>query len=99
MDCVKEIGAASVPFHFDVHAIIFSEDAPALEAKLHRTFHYRRVNRRINERKELIRVTLNEIKRIVHQTINLSIEFTMIAEAKEYRETQIQERVAVQHII
>jgi len=91
MDRVKELGGASVPFHFDVHAVIFSEDAPSLEAKLHRTFQHRRVNR-INERKEFFRVTLNEIKKIVHSTYNSSIEFTMIAEAKEYRETQMLEK-------
>lgn len=44
MDRVRELGGASVPFHFDVHAMIFSEDAPALEASLHRAFHHRRTN-------------------------------------------------------
>ncbi|MBT2668648.1 DUF4041 domain-containing protein [Bacillus sp. ISL-4] len=99
MDRVRELGGASVPFHFDVHAMIFSEDAPALEASLHRAFHHRRVNR-INERKEFFRVTLNEIKKIVHQNHNAFIEFTMISEAKEYRETQILEKqLTKQHII
>jgi hypothetical protein len=54
MDRVRELGDASVPFHFDVHAIIFSEDAPGLENKLHRAFHQRRVNM-VNERKEFFR--------------------------------------------
>ena len=35
---VDELGDASVPFKFDVHAMIFSDDAPALEAALHRAF-------------------------------------------------------------
>ncbi|MCP1094494.1 DUF4041 domain-containing protein [Bacillaceae bacterium OS4b] len=99
MDRVRELGGASVPFHFDVHAMIFSKDAPALEASLHRAFHHRRVNR-INERKEFFRVTLDEVKKVVHQNHNAFIEFTMISEAKEYRETQILEKqLAKQHII
>ena len=101
MDCSQRTwrGGASVPFHFDVHAMIFSGDAPALEASLHRAFHHRRVNR-INERKEFFRVTLSEIKKVVHQNHNAFIEFTMAAEAKEYRETQmLEKKLAKQHII
>jgi len=99
MDRVRELGGASVPFHFDVHAMIFSEDAPALEASLHRAFHHRRVNR-INERKEFFRVTLSEIKKVVHQNHNARIEFTMAAEAKEYRETQmLEKKLAKQNIV
>ncbi|USK32554.1 DUF4041 domain-containing protein [Bacillus sp. F19] len=91
MDRIKELGAASVPFHFDVHAMIFSDDAPSLEAALHRTFAYKRVNK-MNERKEFFRVTLEEIREIVHQNHNAHIEFTMLAQAKEYRETQMLEK-------
>ncbi|MCM3597205.1 DUF4041 domain-containing protein [Metabacillus idriensis] len=91
MDRIKELGAASVPFHFDVHAMIFSDDAPSLEATLHRTFAYKRVNK-MNERKEFFRVTLEEIREIVHQNHNAYIEFTMLAQAKEYRETQMLEK-------
>ena len=99
LDRVRELGGASVPFHFDVHAVIFSEDAPALEAALHRTFTHRRVNR-INERKEFFKVTLAEIKKVVHEVHNGAIEFKMIAEAKEYRETQmLEKKLAKQHII
>ncbi|MEX6703195.1 DUF4041 domain-containing protein [Peribacillus frigoritolerans] len=98
-DRVRELGAASVPFKFDIHAIIFSENAPSLEATLHRTFHHRRVNK-INERKEFFRVTLEEIKKIVHQNHNSFIEFTMLAQAQEYRETQkLEIKLAKQHII
>ena len=49
MDRVKELGDASVPFRFDVHAIIYSDDAPTLENKLHHVFKDRRVNR-VNNR-------------------------------------------------
>ena len=57
MDRVRELGGASVPFSFDLHAIIYSEDAPALETKLHLLFSRQRVNR-INERKEFFRASM-----------------------------------------
>lgn len=92
MDRVRELGGASVPFHFDIHAVIFSSDAPALEATLHRAFHHRRVNK-INERKEFFKVSLAEIKKIIHLSHNESVEFKMITEAKHYRETVMLEKV------
>lgn len=85
MDRVKELGDASVPFPFDVHAIIYSEDAPALENKLHKLFHRRRVNL-VNERKEFFRVSIDEIARAVRESHG-EIEFTPAAEAAEYRKT------------
>lgn len=85
MDRVRELGDASVPFPFDVHAIIFSEDAPALETKLHKTFNQRRVNL-INTKKEFFHVTLQEIEDVVHEN-NAEIEFTKLAEARDYRES------------
>lgn len=86
MDRVRELGDASVPFPFDVHAIIFSEDAPALETKLHKKFDDKRVNL-INPRKEFFYVTLEEIESVVHEN-NASIEFTKLAEARDYRESK-----------
>ncbi len=91
MDRVRELGGASVPFRYDVHTVIFSDNAPELEAALHRTFSHRRVNK-INERKEFFRVTLGEIKHFVQQNHNAVIEFTMLAEAQEYRETKLIEK-------
>jgi hypothetical protein len=85
MDRVKELGDASVPFPFDVHAIIYSEDAPALENNLHKLFHQRRVNL-VNERKEFFRVSIDEIARAVRESHG-EIEFTLAAEAAEYRKT------------
>jgi hypothetical protein len=85
MDRVRELGDASVPFHFDVHAIIFSEDAPGLETALHRKFSDRRVNR-VNERKEFFRVTAEEIEQVVRQHHG-EVRFTLAAEAAEYRKT------------
>lgn len=99
MDRVRELGGASVPFRYDVHAIIFSEDAPQLEASLHRTFSHRRVNK-VNERKEFFNVSLAQIKKVVTKNCNAVIEFTMLTEAKEYRETKaIEERMERQDII
>jgi len=86
MDRVKELGDASVPFQFDVHAIIYSENAPELETTLHNKFNNRRVNL-INTRKEYFNVTLEEIKSVVNEVHDSHIEFTIAAEAEEYRET------------
>lgn len=85
MDRVRELGDASVPFQFDVHAIIYSDDAPTLETALHRMLHNRRVNR-VNERKEFFRATIQEIAEIVQQHQG-QIEIIHDAEAKEFRET------------
>ncbi|MDP8211854.1 MAG: DUF4041 domain-containing protein [Candidatus Zapsychrus exili] len=95
LDRVKELGDASVPFSFDVHAMIYSENAPKLESKLHKIFNRRRLNL-INQRKEFFYATLDEIERIVKQNKG-EIEFTKIAEAKEYRETlAIREKAKLQ---
>ena len=85
MDRVRELGDASVPFPFDVHAIIFCEDAPTLEAKLHRALEQKRVNL-INPRKEFFNVSLEEIENLVHEN-DATIEFTKLAEARDYRES------------
>ncbi|MCH4199229.1 MAG: DUF4041 domain-containing protein [Clostridium tyrobutyricum] len=83
---VRELGDASVPFKFDVHAMIFSEDAPSLENALHKKFNDRRVNR-INARKEFFKVSLKEIEEEVKKNFNAVVEFTKIAEAAEYRQS------------
>ena len=82
---VRELGDASVPFQFDVHGIIYSDDAPALENLLHRTFNHRRVNL-VNERKEFFSVPINEIADVVRRH-DAEIELTLLAEAREYRST------------
>ncbi|MBO5030646.1 MAG: DUF4041 domain-containing protein [Lachnospiraceae bacterium] len=86
MDRIKELSSASVPFEFDVHAMIFSEDAPALETALHQTFDKKRVNL-INSRKEFFRVSLDEIENTVKVNYNNTVSFTKIPIAKEYNET------------
>ena len=86
MDRVKELGDASVPFEFDVHAMIFSDDAPALETILHQHFRDREVNK-VNHRKEFFRVSLREIEEVVKENFNATVTFTEVALAEEYRES------------
>lgn len=86
MDRVRELGDASVPFAFDVHAMIFSENAPELEAILHREFEANRVNL-VNARREFFSVSLDRVKEVATRH-GAKVEFTMIAEAEEYRESQ-----------
>ena len=88
---VNELGSASVPFKFDVHAMIFTEDAPTLENALHRHFSDRRVNM-VNTRKEFFRVSLEEIEEFVHNNFDATVEFTKIADAPEYRLTEQMKR-------
>lgn len=87
MDRVSELGDASVPFDFDVHAMIFSDDAPALEAALHRAFEKDKVNM-VNQRREFFNVTLDEIKEVVNENFDKTVEFIDVAEAEQYRVTQ-----------
>lgn len=84
-DRVAELGGASVPFPFDVHAMIYSEDAPALEAALHRHFAHRRVNM-VNLRREFFRVTLDEIRAAVAEHFG-HVSFVLVPEAAQYQQT------------
>lgn len=86
MDRIKELGSASVPFEFDVHAMIFSDDAPALETALHQAFEKQSVNR-VNLRKEFFKVSLDDIEKVVKENFNNTVKFTRIPVAKEYNET------------
>ena len=85
MERIRELGDASVPFEFDVHAVIFSEDAPALEATLHQAFEERRINL-VNERKEFFGVSIHDIAQAV-RTSHGEIQVTLAAEARDYRKT------------
>ncbi|WP_444935131.1 DUF4041 domain-containing protein [Microbulbifer sp. JTAC008] len=91
MDRVKELGDASVPFSFDVHAMIYSEDAPRLEKTLHSKFDIYSVNK-VNSRKEFFRTSIAEIKQAVEQTGSEKVHWTIKAEASEYRESQAIEK-------
>lgn len=86
LDRVRELGDASVPFIFDVHAMIYSEDAPALENSLHNVFDNKRVNL-VNTRKEFFSVSLDEIEQEAKR-VSRDIEFIKTIEAKDYRESQ-----------
>ena len=85
-DRIKELSDASVPFEFDVHAMISCDDAPALESKLHGEFDDLRINK-VNYRKEFFRMPLERLRDVVVAT-GVEVSFTMLAEAREYRETQ-----------
>ena len=93
MDRINELSSASVPFPFDVHAMIFSEDAPALETLLHHHFQEKQVNK-VNARKEFFRVDLDEIKKLVLENHNATVKFVDIPDALEYRETLKMEEAA-----
>lgn len=86
MDRVDELGDASVPFDFDVHAMIFTEDAPKLEAALHRAFENRKLNM-VNTRREFFYVTLDEIKKVVRENYDKTVEFVDIPDAEQYRQS------------
>ena len=85
LDRVKELGDASVPFEFDVHALIPTSDAPALERSFHQHFSAHRVNL-LNQRKEFFEVSIDQIEEFVTRR-GLSIEVTKLAGAREYRQT------------
>ncbi|MGL1936695.1 MAG: DUF4041 domain-containing protein [Fibrobacterales bacterium] len=85
LDRVHELGDASVPFKFDVHAMIYSDNAPALENQLHKLFHEKRVNL-VNLRREFFNISLGEIKEEVERAHG-EFEFVFDHEAVEYRES------------
>lgn len=83
-DRVDELGDASVPFKFDVHAMIFSDNAPSLEAALHRAFEDKKLNM-VNTRREFFYVTLDEIKQVVKENFDKTVEFVDFPDAEQYR--------------
>jgi hypothetical protein len=85
LDRIKELGDASVPFDFDVHAMIYCEDAPSLEGALHAAFADRCINL-VNPRKEFFAVSIDEIEEAARAR-GVTAELTKLAEARDYRET------------
>lgn len=81
---VDELGDASVPFPFDVHAMIFTDDAPGLEAALHKAFEDKKVNM-VNPRREFFHVSLDEIKAVVRENYDKTVEFTDVPDAEQWR--------------
>ena len=92
LDRIKELGDASVPFEFDVHSMIYSDDAPELERKLHKKFLAMQLNK-VNPRKEFFKVTLTEIRKEVEE-MTINAKWTMAAEARQYRES-----LSIEHAI
>lgn len=92
LDRIRELGDASVPFGFDVHAMIYAEDAPKLERELHRKFLLNQINK-TNPRKEFFRVTIAELKEMIER-LGLTCNWTLAADAADYRESlAIDERI------
>lgn len=85
-DRIAELSGAAVPFKFDIHAMIFSDDAPKLEAALHNHFSDKKVNL-VNGRKEFFNVSLEEIKDAVRKNHDKSVDFINIPDAEQYRES------------
>lgn len=86
MDRVDELGDASVPFSFDVHAMIFSDNAPVLESKIHEHFNSNRINK-LNNRKEFFRADINDIEKIIKDNYDKIVDVVKEAPAEQYRES------------
>lgn len=85
-DRVNELGDASVPFKFDVHSFIFSDDASGLETELHKRLNNKRVNK-VNMRKEFFYTTVDELEELVNE-ICPTAEFNKTMLAEEFRQSQ-----------
>jgi len=97
MDRIKELGHASVPFGFDVHAIVYSDDASNLERYLHNKFKSKRVNK-VNPRTDFFDIALGEVRAEI-ESLNLDCQWTMEADALEYRESaQLKQIVEKEYI-
>lgn len=84
MDRVRELGDASVPFTFDVHALFFSDDAVTVEKKLHHHFADQRLNK-VNQRREFFRATPEQVlTALAAQNVSV-LEFSTRAEAEDFR--------------
>lgn len=82
---IDELGSASVPFRFDVHSFIFSEDAVGLETKLHQALNEKRLNK-VNRHKEFFKISLEELEQLVHEN-DPTAAFNMTMAAEEYRQS------------
>lgn len=85
-DRVNELGSASVPFKFDVHSFIFSQDAVELEKKLHDILNNKRLNK-VNLRKEFFKVDISELEKLV-ASIDPTAEFNKTMLAEEFRQSE-----------
>ena len=85
-DRIDELGSASVPFKFDVHCFVFSENAVDLESRLHQTLNDKRVNK-VNLRKEFFYSSVDELEKLV-ESIDPTAEFNKTMLAEEFRQSQ-----------
>lgn len=97
MERIRELSDASVPFNFDVHALIFCDDAPKLEAALHHEFEDRKVNI-VNQRREFFRVSISEIEDVVKRNYDQTVEFTEVPEAEQFRTSEKLRKIKADHI-
>ena len=86
LERIGELSSASVPFKFDVHALIFSYEAYQLETELHEYFSKFRINK-INSRKEFFKVPIELIEEKLKDYKDLTIDFQKEADAEEFRES------------
>jgi hypothetical protein len=84
-DRVDELGDSSVPFDFDVHVMVETDDAPALERQMHKRFVLAQINK-VNFRKEFFRINLETLKTEIDR-LGFDVKWTMAAEAQQYRES------------
>lgn len=91
MDRVRELGDASVPFHYDVHALVFSEDAVGLETQLHHELEPHRVNY-VNMRREFFRVTPRDVHQLLERLGATLVSYVEEAEALEWRQSETTRR-------
>jgi hypothetical protein len=92
MDRVRELGDASVPFAFDVHALFFADDAVGVETQLHQRFVENRVNR-VNLRREYFYTTPGEVKAALTDIAGNLLEFNEVADAEQYRTSQAMRQI------
>ena len=99
MDRVKELGDASVPFPFDVHAMISCDDAPSLENALHRKLHKSRINK-TNPRKEFFKTNIEAIFQVVNEHHG-EVQYVVDAEALQYRQSismTVEDEEFIEHV-
>ena len=97
LDRVRELGDASVPFRFDVHAMIFSDDAVGLESALHREFAAQRVNL-VNAHREFFYATVQDVKDVLHRVRGSLLSYVDTPEALEWHQSEGARRVGRQPV-
>ncbi|WP_165725965.1 DUF4041 domain-containing protein [Pseudoalteromonas sp. SA25] len=90
LDRVRELSGASVPFHFDVHALIPSDDAPSLENRLHTKFASKRVNK-VNQRREFFKLTIKEIEEALTEFVDTDFNIVSDITSDQYEESMLLE--------